>query len=342
LGALWNTDLDSTAMLRAQFTTVVGSAAAEPGALPRALPFLYSTLVGVDVLGRAAAVTALGRLLDEDGLRDELPDLVTEGLINALFDNYLIVIATACDVIARVKMPSERLIDVLERLLNIADTYARKHENSDMVADAIAAVRILSKGTRREASMDTLLLRIIDVMQPYEAVKHLARMHSLVVQPSWVPSVVKALREITASEYQDVLEDEKERLLKQLSQKPSEQLKPHVKDLVSIALSEVPESPHRAYQVADILSSLEEYDAAMDIARHVVDAFPDTTEKRPARLQVQEVHAAFAVEAATAAEDEVALSQALQDWASTRVAIAQDAEENQDARRPFNPSFIPE
>jgi hypothetical protein len=179
-------------------------------------------------------------------------------------------------------------------------------------------------------------------MHSYEAVDRLSRMRSLVSQPTWVASVVKALRPDSDPQLRELCEEDKERLLEMLIEQPVGRVAPHVAELVSIALSYLPERAYKAWQVGDVLASLGFYGQAKDIAVKVADSMPDTVANRPYRLQTQQVLAVFEAEAGAASGDEAGLSEALTRWESINRAIASDAEENEHARRPFSPAFLSE
>ncbi|HTR51843.1 MAG TPA: hypothetical protein VMJ10_14105 [Kofleriaceae bacterium] len=340
--AVWATDPE-IASTRRELTAILGGVAKEQGSLATALPYLYSALVGADQAVRAAAVSAFSALLEEDGVRDQLPELVTEGIVNALTDKYLIVVAAACDAIGLVDVPADKRVDVMNQLLAIAATYASQRYTADrMVSDALEGVRRLARGTPVESRVDASVLRIIDSMGSYEAVQQLSRMRSLATEPAWVASVVKALRPDSDPQLRRLRDDDKERLLRLLGEQPPERVAPHVQELVSIALSHLPQRAYKAWQVGDVLASLGYFAEAKQIAEKVVELTPDVLAARPYRLRAQQILACFDTEAAAAAGNETTLADALARWESIGQEIARDDEENEHARRPFIPPYLPE
>jgi hypothetical protein len=337
---LWSTDVHDSPTLKAQLTSVLGKVARESDSLVRALPYLYSALLGSEQLVRAHAIAAFTELLQGEFKGEAFPEAVTLGLIAGLSDQYLIVIAEACAAVRYLSIRSDELVAVLNRLLAIASKYATQPRFEAMILDAVGSASSLARATEYRTAVDRAVLRIVDSMQPYYALKILSSMPTLSDQPQWAASAIRALRPNTDRAYEDLLDDDKNRLMCKIASLAPERVAPHVAELLDTALKAIPAQPYKAWRIADLLSSMSFHAAAAEIAEKALASIRETPANASIRSQTAALRACFMVEAAAARGDAAALMQALDDWRKAEAALKK-AEEEKDAR-PFWATFIPE
>jgi hypothetical protein len=341
LAALWTAALDDSPTLKGQLTVVLGKVAAEPDSFGRALPYLYSALLGSEQAVRARAIAAFGELLDDEPGSEMFPEAVTLGIIAGLSDQYLIVIAAACAAIRYVSIPPNLLFGVLNRLIGVASTHANELRWWNMVLDALRSASSLAAPTQYKAAVDRAILRVADSMQPYYALTVLSYMPSLSERPEWLASAIKALRPNADRGYEDSRDDEKKRLMRKIASHAPDRVSPHVPELVDTAVKATSTQPHKAWKIADLLSSLSFHVPAAEIADKALATIPDTPANTIIRSQTAAMRACFLVEAAVARGDRAAVTRALDDWATAHAAWEKAKQESRDAG-PFWQTFIPQ
>jgi len=337
---LWNTDIHDSPTLKAQLTSVLGKVTRDSDSLVRALPYLYSALLGSEQIVRAHAIAAFTELLEGGFEGETFPEAVTLGLIAGLSDQYLIVIARACEAVRSLSIPSDQLVAVLNRLLAIASKYATQPSFQTMVLDALGSASSLARATEYKTAVDRAVLRIVDSMQPYYALKTLSYMPMLYDQPQWAASAIRALRPNTDPAYEDLLDSDKNRLMRRIAFLAPERVAPHVVELLDAALKAMPVQPYKAWRIADLLSSMSFHEVAAEIAEKALASIRETPANASIRSQTACLRGCFMVEAAAARGDAEALARALEDWRKAEAALKQAEEEKDD--RPFWATLIPE
>ena len=305
--------------------------------LPLALPMLYSGMLGAWSSSRAIAIRSIGKIAKEAPV--ELPAEVTEGVMVALSDRYLAVVQCAAEAVGWLKIPEDRLITVLNTLLNFARNYADSRD--DTAKESLVSARRLSRGTAYEPQVSDLILKVIDEMPAFNALETLGYFVGLQARPDWVATAVRALRKDEDPAYGGLGEHDRERVLQALANVDPDRLAPHQDTLIAVGKELIDETAKWAWQIAEVCSSLGLFEAAARTAEMVVSSIPDTLEERPRRLYAQQVAACHRVESAVARDDSGAIAEALKAWKEAEEAAIQDAEQNADARRAGIPTFLP-
>jgi hypothetical protein len=341
LDALWAAELGDSPRLKGQLTLVLGKVAAEPDSFGRALPYLYSALLGSEQAVRARAIAAFSDLLDDEPGSEMFPEAVTLGIIAGLSDQYVIVIAAACTAIRYVSIPPDLLFGVLNRLIGVAANHATEPRFWNMVLDALRSASSLAAPTQYKAAVDRAILRVADSMQPYYALEVLSYMPSLSERPEWLASAIKALRPNAERGYDDLRDDDKDSLMRKIASHAPDRVSPHVPELLDTAVRAISTQPYKAWRIADLLSALSFHTPAGEIADKALTTIPDTPANTIIRSQTAALRACFLVEAAAARGDSTAVTRALDEWATAQAAWENSEQEARNAR-PFWPTFIPQ
>ena len=185
---------EMTPLVRAQVVRMAGRVASRsPEHIGKALPLVYTAMLGDDQVIRAAGMEAAGQVIRE--LQPEsIPPLLATAVATGLDDQYLIVVEAAVRAIQLVPAHLVTHREVL-KLVVTAFAYAADRHHEKLVRSALMTALRKAKHDRRLLdSVRKKVLLVINAMPAASAREMLYLDPSLVQEDEWVPAAIKALR----------------------------------------------------------------------------------------------------------------------------------------------------
>lgn len=336
-GQVWDKS-DTSPSLRLALVGIAGKCAQAYSTLPKALPYLYTALMGVDVGCRASALRALAEVEWNDP--SQIPEDISIGVLLALDDQYLVVVSAAVKAVSNVTVPSQKKVQVIVRLLNIARAYAGERRQSDLVVEAIKnTLAIVDESVNHEAIREYSLATIAS-MPRFEAARAILRhsFRTLRDDPNWLSIAIELLEPDDDPNYGSLGFDDRKSILNEILKYPRESLENFVPRLIEIASLSLKRRDYRwAWMIADVLSIHGFFSEALEICEKVVLSVPDTLERRPFRLSAQLAAENQRFEVAVKSGN-VELRKKVSESSARLIDLARkDEEENGSARSPFVP-----
>ncbi|NJD28474.1 MAG: hypothetical protein FIA92_09265 [Chloroflexi bacterium] len=332
LARLWEASAEGS--FREFALRLIEKVAERHDALPLALPYLYSGALAGPPLQRSQALRTVARLVPDGAV---VPELLRDVILGALSDQFLRVVHAAVDAVRVIELEALHRVPVIRHLLVIAQVYAPEREHDDLVRDCAWAALRLADGIGLEDRVADLVLSIAHSMPAHSAAELLARTRRLRNRPAWRREAAHAIRLDDDRAYADLGEREREELLEAIAAVgPSDDsdLAAALRDRAHERLDAF-EDRHWAWRVAETLACLGAYEAAIETAREVVHAIPDTVEERHQRRLAQQLEAALELERRIAAGDADSIEDILKTWGDTEAASIEDLRRSDDAERPF-------
>ncbi|MDE0353871.1 MAG: hypothetical protein OXM57_14405 [bacterium] len=294
-------ETETTSLVRAQVVRMVGRLVSRSSEhVGKALPLVYTAMLGDEQVIRAAGMEAAGQVMR--GLRPEsIPPLLATAVAAGLTDQYLIVVETAVGAIQVLPADLVSYREVLN-LVVIAFSYASDRQREKLVRSALmGALRIANHYQQHLASVRKKALLVIDAMPPASAREMLLMVPSLMQEDNWVPSAINALRTDDDPNCEYRSEDKRDRLLVRLAQKRLSENQ--IESLMRSDFATRPADPHRSLVAADFFAEIHRPDLSTQIVRSALQEMPDTIEQRFTRRQLSLCQCVFELEVAIAASD---------------------------------------
>ena len=292
---------EMTPLVRAQVVRMAGRVASRsPEHIKKALPLVYTAMLGDDQIIRAAGMEAAGQVMR--GLQPEsIPPLLATAVATGLDDQYLIVVQASVEAIQLVPAHLITYREVL-KLVNIAYAYAVDRQHERLVRSALmTALRLAEHDGRLVALVRKKALLVINAMPAASARETLFLDPSLMQEDEWVPAAIKALRTDDDPTFDHLSADERDRLLVQLAQRRLSENQ--IESLMRSDFAARPPDPHRSLVAADFFAELHRPDLSTQIVRSALQKMPDTIEQRFTRQQLSLCLSTFELEEAIAAGD---------------------------------------
>jgi hypothetical protein len=250
--------------------------------LYRATPLITGALTTGEIWERGAA---LGALEEMSWRQLVIPDPIQRLIVSNLLNHDRVwVIAFAIRALPLVQVTSDERPRVVQFLINFASAYAREPGRSDDVERALGRALRLSEGEAYEARVKELGLQIVNTMPSSEAADALEHLDALRTGPNWVAAVIRALeRDDRGGYWYGVHENQKDDLLRLLSEAPADWMEPNWDGLEAVARSDLDLFGSYTWAIADLFARHGLHDRAANLAQAVVDNTPDTRERRPRR-----------------------------------------------------------
>lgn len=284
------------------------------------LPLLIRSLSGSSPAERAAALRVLGEIRTP---AVSIPEDVAAQVIEALNDDHVVVLKAAIRASRCIEVPADRRSSVIQRMLLFIEVYAPKGLHTDDVHRAIEfALRMAEEG-RTEGTVQGLVLELVAQLPSGEAGDLLKRL-KLDHHPSWCGAAVAALGIDHRPEYVGLGDSTRKSILRSLATRSRTELAPFFSDLVDIALQRSTERPWWSGAIADLLAYHQEHELASVVSSRVVDAFPDTREQGPVRLQALQVAFGHQANAAATKGDFEAQAHIHEQWSRLLDATKMD------------------
>lgn len=290
------------------------------------LPSIYSALVGMSVVRRGSAASALGEMPWRQ--RENAPDLLFEAFATTLTDPFVYVHRSAVMALGRLHLPATFDVRLRNGLWNLLLAHEHDPRGEDIVLECIELLVGRYLTTEERAGPVGAFLVTLVAKKPHwrasNAIGLFAR--QLAYAPGLVDWLVAHLLDPTTTEYDE------HRVLGALAGLPVEVVYAHRGKLAVIPVGTDRGSRYRVLDVIQILTRSCAWNEAEQLAAAGVAAIPDTVRETPQRLMFELAHAATAFEHALAKGDD--------DRAATvaarfrEVNAAKEANDRERARRP--------
>ena len=154
-----------------------------------------------------------------------------------------------------------------------------------------------SRNTAYAVRVQEILFDTVDMMYTTDAAELLS--HALPREHDrWLPAAVRALHRDEDAQWWGVKDRDQDDLLRAIVGE-GEAARAWRQELVAVALERLAmRGPHQAREIADVLASIGEHDAAAAVSAAVLASIPDVPEKRGRRHHAQLIEVAHATEAA--------------------------------------------
>lgn len=259
---------------------------------------------------RAAALRAFAEV---GGREVILPGSLMGQVLAALMDDdKLIVVRAAIRALRRVNVPAERKLDVIHRLLAFARAYGPERLYDRDVESALRHILHLSYGELYEERAAGLVIEIIDGFPSCESSQLLNRL-PLEHHAGWPAVAVRALRVDPHPSYYGIHDGERQRLLRKLAEIATTTGPSWLEELEKVGLERLPHGHVWVWAIADVLAYHHQHDRAAVVCEAVVDALPDSREKRPVRRLARQIALGHQLDWAATKGDSEALERVLQE-----------------------------
>ncbi len=306
----WNGSATSQ-RARISLLDVLGSVVREQMLLDRAEPLLFDALESHQPGVRAAALRAFSKIGEHElPLPGELTDRVLAALMN---DDVQAVVFAAIRAIRLIDIPAERTLDVVNWLLKFAQIYGPLRVYAEDVARAFRCVLQLSHGQTYEERATGVVLQLISAFPSFESGKLLDRL-PLEHHAAWPATAVRALRLDPNPRYYGIGDHERQNLLRELAELPTDKLAPLFEELQEVGLERLPYDHIWAWAIADVLALHQQHARAATICDAVVAVLRDSREERPARRFARQIALGHHLDLAVSKGDVDARERLLQDW----------------------------
>ncbi len=261
--------------------------------LALALPFISEVLERGGRTEKRAALNVLEVTSRWSGFT--LPPIVSERALACLEDPMLA--KYAVNLLDALTIPEERVTRVLESLLTVCRFPLFDRGIDYRIQNTFAGVRRFSRNTPYAARVEEILFDTVDQMYTTDAAELLS--HNLPREHArWLPAAVRALHRDEDAHWWGVKDRDQDDLLRTIVGQ-GEAARAWRQELVAVALERLAmRGPHQAREIADILASIGEHDAAATVSAAVLASIPDVPEKRGRRRHARLIEVAHAAEAA--------------------------------------------
>ena len=280
------------------------------------LPLLDRSSTSSSTGERAAALRVVGAIRSPDV---SVPEDLSNRVLEAFHDEYLIVQKAAIRAAHSIEIPGDKKPMLIHGMYGFTVIYGPSAVHSDDVGRAIGIALRLAAGESYEEAVGRLFLEAISQLPSGEAADHL-RSLSLEDHPSWCKAAVSALRTDSRPAYRGIGDSNRKFIFRRLATHSSADLSPHFSELMDIASQRLPHTPWWSGAVADLLALHHEHGLAAELSDRVVEAFPDTREQRPARVQALQVAFGHKANAAASSGGLEAQAHALEEWSGVLAA----------------------
>lgn len=266
--------------------------------LALALPFISEVLERGERTEKRAALNVLEVTSRWSGF--SLPPLVSERVL-ACLENPLLA-KYAANLLDALDIPDERVTRVLESLLTACRFPLVERGIDHRLYNTYAAVLRFSRTTPYAARVQEILFDAVDMMYTTDAAELLS--HLLPKEhPRWLPAAVRALHRDEDAQWWGVKDRDQDDLLRAIVGE-GDAARAYQEALVAVALERLAmRGPHQAREIADVLASIGEHDAAATVSGAVLASIPDVPEKRGRRHHAHLIEVAHAIEAAIERSD---------------------------------------
>ena len=266
--------------------------------LALALPFLSEVLERGGRTEKRAALNVLEVTSRWSGFT--LPPIVSERALACLEDPVLA--KYAVNLLDALTVPDDRVTRVLDSLLTVCRLPLFDRGIDYRIQNTFAAVRRFSRNTPYLVRVQEILFDTVDQMYTTDAAELLS--HNLPREHArWLPAAVRALHRDEDAHWWGVKDRDRDDLLRAIVDQ-GEAARAWRQELVAVALERLAmRGPHQAREIADVLASIGEHDAAATVSAAVLAAIPDVPEKRGRRHHAHLIEVAHATEAAIERSD---------------------------------------
>ena len=267
--------------------------------LASALPFISEVLEQGGRVEKRAALNVLEVTSRWSGF--SLPPVVSERVLACLEDPGLAKYAVA--LLDAVAIPDERVTKVLDSLITACRFPLVERGIDHRIQNTFATALRFSRNTPYAGQVQEILFDTVDMMYTTDAAELLSytlpREH-----PRWLPAAVRALHRDEDAQWWGVKDRDQDELLRRIVGR-GEAARAWRQALVALALERLARrGPHQAREIADVLASIGEHDAAASVSAAVLTSIPDVPEKRGRRNHARLIEVAHATEAAIERGDE--------------------------------------
>lgn len=308
---------DEAKEIRAECVRLLGDVGKSPEFLPHVLPLIYSAMVHVEQLMRAAAIEALETSFTANR-EATLPFEFSATLFALLTDPYVIVHRAAAHALAfGLPVREEYRRQVIAALIQLGVTYEQSGQDPRVIDDVVDGLLRLSASIPEIATVvSRTAARLASQMLPGDRVRFLTRQaRSMIALPEYVATLLEALRD-PAIVLDHNMDDDT--LRQTLHKVPARLLHPRVSELREAALVNLPYRVGPAVEYVEVLQRLGMWADAVGLAEELVGELPETTEGALVRTLAEDVLAAARVEQAIA-EGEDPMDE-IQSWAHAESA----------------------
>lgn len=261
--------------------------------LALALPFISAVLALGGRIEKRAALNVLEATSRWSGF--SLPPVVSARALACLEDPMLA--KYAVNLLDALAIPDERVTRVLESLLAVCRLPLVERGVDYRVHNTFVAVLRFSRNTPYAARVEEILFDTVDLMYTTDAAelvsRILPRQHA-----RWLPAAVRALHRDEDAQWWGVKDRDQDDLLRIIVDQ-GEAARAWRQELVAVARERLAmRGPHQAWEIADVLASIGEHDAAATVSAAVLASIPDVPEKRGRRRHARTIEVAHATEAA--------------------------------------------
>ncbi len=288
----WET-APSRSRARIVLVEILEEALKDQQGLALALPFVSEVLERGERTEKRAALNVLEVTSRWSGF--SLPPVVSERVLACLEDPLLA--KYAVNLLGALDIPEERVTRVLESLLTACRFPLVDRGIDHRLYNTFAAVLRFSRTTPYAARVQELLFDTVDLMYTTDAAELLS--HLLPKEhPRWLSAAVRALHRDEDAQWWGVKNRDQDDLLRAIVVE-GEAARAYQAELVAVALERLAmRGPHQAREIADVLASIGEHDAAAIVSAAVLVSIPDVPEKQGRRRHAQLIEVAHATEAA--------------------------------------------
>jgi hypothetical protein len=292
---------DEAREMRAECTWLLGFVGKRSDFLTEVMPLLYSGIVHSEQLVRYCAIEGLQEVA-EGHPAEAIPIEFSATLPALLSDPYMIVHKTITRALTRgVPVRDEHRGQVVGLLLNLADYYAKNGNDSDMLEDALRALRIWGRYDDDPSTtivINRIAARMAKSLDAYD-LQHFLEWggRDMLDLPEYADALVDALQR------PEIIREPNSgdaRVRELLYRVQAVLLVPHAGALHDAAMAHLPLNPWSALEYVEVLQRLRLWAEAVQLAEDVVAAVPETIDHAVKRTYAERVRAAARVEAAVA------------------------------------------
>ena len=299
-----------------------------PDGLHALLPTLYSSMLGISTMVRAAAAKTLGKLSERR--REDVPDLMYEAYTAMLSDPYVIVHSAAAEALFRIDLPPGLRARAQNAIGRLVDGYAVSRQDDGRLLEFMDLyLRRFATEAQLQGQLGTFFVALLEKLKPELIADKLRSLRRLLRHvEGFADLVVKVLADPQITEYR---EEDLMRTLNDLPVAAIQKLLPQLEAIASAA-----QGPRSLpANLVETLTRTGAWSEAVRINEAIYAKIPDTTERRPLKLRVNLDRLAAKYEEAIALGHLNALPALAREWRETEAQIEIDRKQHEKRRRPF-------